>query len=135
MSLDLSVETRLRKKHGSIKVSGDANEELRTNQVYQNANALLAMLTDLIAARSHNQGGDSRNFTQYNFQVLRADVFMLGRDGTVTGNRIAPVRSSSCAGSSQNQNPNGSIRSSSPFRPKATLIRMRNLCCVFGRVF
>ena len=53
----------------------------------------------------HNEGGDSRNFTQYNFQVLRDDVFMLGRDGTVTGNRIAPVRSSSAVlVSSQNQN-------------------------------
>jgi len=32
----------------------------------------------------HNEGGDSRNFTEYNFQVLRDDIFMLGRDGTVT---------------------------------------------------
>lgn len=53
----------------------------------------------------HNEGGDSRNFTTYNFQVLRDDIFMLGRDGTVTGNRIAPVRSSSAViVSSQNQN-------------------------------
>ncbi len=53
----------------------------------------------------HNEGGDSRNFTEYNFQVLRDDIFMLGRDGTVTGNRIAPVRSSSAVlVSSQNQN-------------------------------
>jgi hypothetical protein len=53
----------------------------------------------------HNEGGDTRNFTQYNFQVLRDDVFMLGRDGTVTGNRVAPVRSSSAVlVSSQNQN-------------------------------
>jgi len=53
----------------------------------------------------HNEGGNSRNFTQYNFQVLRDDIFMLGRDGTVTGNRVAPVRSSSAVlVSSQNQN-------------------------------
>jgi hypothetical protein len=53
----------------------------------------------------HNEGGNSRNFTTYNYQVLRDDVFMLGRDGTVTGNRIAPVRSSSAVlVSSQNQN-------------------------------
>jgi hypothetical protein len=53
----------------------------------------------------HNEGGESRNFTEYNFQVLRDDIFMLGRDGTVTGNRIAPVRSSSAVlVSSQNQN-------------------------------
>jgi hypothetical protein len=53
----------------------------------------------------HNEGGESRNFTEYNFQVLRDDIFMLGRDGTVTGNRIAPVRSSSAVlVASQNQN-------------------------------
>jgi hypothetical protein len=43
----------------------------------------------------HNEGAVTRNWTSYNFQVLRDDVFMLGVDGTVTGNRIAPVRSSS----------------------------------------
>jgi hypothetical protein len=43
----------------------------------------------------HNEGIDTKNWTSYNFQVLRDDVFMLGKDGTVTGNRIAPVRSSS----------------------------------------
>jgi hypothetical protein len=52
----------------------------------------------------HNEGDLTRNFTTYNFQVLRDDVFMLGRDGTVTGNRVAPVRSSSAVlVSSQNQ--------------------------------
>ena len=43
----------------------------------------------------HNEGTETRNWTAYNFQVLRDDVFMLGVDGAVTGNRIAPVRSSS----------------------------------------
>jgi hypothetical protein len=53
----------------------------------------------------HNEGDRTRNFTTYNYQVLRDDVFMLGRDGTVTGNRVAPVRSSSAVlVSSQNQN-------------------------------
>ena len=53
----------------------------------------------------HNEGGNTRNFTQYNYQVLRDDIFMIGRDGTVTGNRVAPVRSSSAVlVSSQNQN-------------------------------
>ena len=52
----------------------------------------------------HNEGLTTRNETTYNFQVLRDDMFMLGRDGTVTGRRIAPVRSA-CAVivSSQNQ--------------------------------
>src|SRR5207245_533602 len=53
----------------------------------------------------HNEGGESRNWTSYNFQTLRDDIFFLARDGTVTKNRIAPARSS-CAVvvSSQNQN-------------------------------
>lgn len=53
----------------------------------------------------HNEGDVLRNWTSYNPQVLRDDVFMLGIDGTVTGNRIAPVRSSSAVlVGSQNQN-------------------------------
>jgi hypothetical protein len=53
----------------------------------------------------HNEGLTTRNYTSYDFQVLRDDGFMLGIDGTVTGHRVAPVRSS-CAVvvSSQNQN-------------------------------
>ncbi len=53
----------------------------------------------------HNEGLTTRNYTSYNFQVLRDDIFMLGIDGTVTGHRVAPARSS-CAVvvSSQNQN-------------------------------
>jgi hypothetical protein len=43
----------------------------------------------------HNEGGMTKNWTEYNFQVLRDDVYMLGVDGSTTGNRIAPVRSSS----------------------------------------
>ncbi len=43
----------------------------------------------------HYEGDEERNWTSYNYQVLRDDVFMLGRDGTVKRNRIAPVRSSS----------------------------------------
>lgn len=65
----------------------------------------LSMQANRKMPNRHNEGGDSRNFTTYNYQVLRDDVFMLGRDGTVTGNRIAPVRSSSAIlVSSQNQN-------------------------------
>jgi hypothetical protein len=44
----------------------------------------------------HNEGDISRNYVSYNFQTLRDDVFMLARDGDVTGNRIGPARSS-CA--------------------------------------
>jgi hypothetical protein len=65
----------------------------------------LSMQANRKMPNRHNEGGDTRNYTQYNFQVLRDDVFMLGRDGTVTGKRVAPVRSSSAVlVSSQNQN-------------------------------
>jgi hypothetical protein len=55
----------------------------------------------------HNEGETTRNWTAYNFQVLRDDVYMLGIDGTVTGNKISPARSA-CAVvvSSQNANRN-----------------------------
>jgi hypothetical protein len=41
------------------------------------------------------EGVTDRNFTTYNPQVLRDDVFMLGRDSTVKGNHLAVIRSSS----------------------------------------
>src|SRR5262249_29906521 len=44
----------------------------------------------------HNEGDVTRNYVSYNFQTLRDEVFMLARDGDVTGNRINPARSS-CA--------------------------------------
>jgi hypothetical protein len=53
----------------------------------------------------HNEGLLTRNYTTYNFQVLRDDIFMLGVDGTVTGHRIAPARSS-CAVLVSSQNAN-----------------------------
>lgn len=53
----------------------------------------------------HNEGDVLRNWTSYNFQTLRDDVFMLGIDGTVTGNRVAPVRSA-CAVLVGSQNAN-----------------------------
>lgn len=65
----------------------------------------LSMTANKKMPNRHFEGGDSRNFTSYNFQVLRDDIFMLGIDGTVTNNRVAPVRSSSAVlVSSQNQN-------------------------------
>ncbi len=44
----------------------------------------------------HADGDVQRNYTAYNFQTLRDDTYMLARDGTVTGNKINPARSS-CA--------------------------------------
>ena len=51
------------------------------------------------------EGAMDRNFTTYNPQVVRDDVFMLGIDGTVKKNRMAVLRSSSAVVvSSQNAN-------------------------------
>ena len=48
---------------------------------------------------------ETKNYTSYNFQVIRDDVFMLGLDSTAKNNKIAPVRSSSAVlVSSQNAN-------------------------------
>src|SRR5271170_1058115 len=65
----------------------------------------LQMTANVKRPMLHNEGLMTRNYTSYNFQVLRDDIYMLGVDGTVTGHRIAPARSS-CAilVSSQNAN-------------------------------
>lgn len=65
----------------------------------------LQMTANARSPMLHNEGLFTRNYTSYNFQVLRDDIFMLGVDGTVTNHRIAPARSS-CAilVSSQNAN-------------------------------
>ena len=56
----------------------------------------LVMKANANRAPLHFEGDPpTRNFTSYNFQVLRDDVFMLGLDSTVKKHRIAPVRSSS----------------------------------------
>jgi hypothetical protein len=65
----------------------------------------LSMTADAKRPMLHNEGLTTRNYTSYNFQVLRDDGYMLAVDGTVTGHRVAPARSS-CAilVSSQNAN-------------------------------
>ncbi|HVT56832.1 MAG TPA: hypothetical protein VHR45_00390 [Thermoanaerobaculia bacterium] len=47
------------------------------------------------SAMNHFEGTVTRNYASYNPQVIRTDAFMLGVSGTATGNKIAPVRSSS----------------------------------------
>jgi hypothetical protein len=44
----------------------------------------------------HNEGQLTRNYTQYNYQTLRDDVYMLGKDSTSKNGKIVPVRSA-CA--------------------------------------
>ncbi|MFV2055728.1 MAG: hypothetical protein ACC707_04635 [Thiohalomonadales bacterium] len=55
----------------------------------------LSMQANWKTARRHFEGGETRNYATYNTQVVRQDVFMLGRRGEINGGRIAPVRSSS----------------------------------------
>ena len=55
----------------------------------------LSQRTNVKKPMLHNEGLMTKNWTSYNFQVLRDDIFMLGRDGSVVGGRISPVRSSS----------------------------------------
>jgi hypothetical protein len=45
--------------------------------------------------RLHFEGGPTRNYATYNPQVVRDDIFQLGRHGTVKKGKIAPIRSSS----------------------------------------
>ncbi|HXT75367.1 MAG TPA: hypothetical protein VN780_03690 [Candidatus Eisenbacteria bacterium] len=65
----------------------------------------LQMTANVRRPMLHNEGTMTRNYTSYNFQVLRDDIYMLGIDGTVTNHRIAPARSS-CAVLVSSQNAN-----------------------------
>ncbi len=65
----------------------------------------LSMMANQRKPMLHNEGLITRNWTSYAFQVLRDDGFMLGIDGTVTGHRIAPARST-CAVIVSSQNAN-----------------------------
>ncbi|HZV34042.1 MAG TPA: hypothetical protein VFB72_05650 [Verrucomicrobiae bacterium] len=65
----------------------------------------LPMRANQHTALNKYEGITTRNYTSYNPQVLRDDVFMLGLDGTVKNNRLAVLRSSSAViVSSQNAN-------------------------------
>ena len=45
--------------------------------------------------RHHYEGGETRNYATYNPQVVRDQMFMLGKRGSANDSKIAPVRSSS----------------------------------------
>ncbi|HUA55167.1 MAG TPA: hypothetical protein VMB81_23500 [Candidatus Sulfotelmatobacter sp.] len=55
----------------------------------------LPIQADWKTERHHYEGGETRNFATYNPQIARDDMFQLGRHGTIKGNVIAPIRSSS----------------------------------------
>lgn len=56
----------------------------------------LPMKSDAKTPMLHNEGLTTRNYTNYNFEVLRSDIYMLGVDSTVLKHRVAPTRST-CA--------------------------------------
>jgi hypothetical protein len=45
--------------------------------------------------RHHYEGGFTRNYATYNPQIVRDDMFFIGRHGPVKGSKITPIRSSS----------------------------------------
>jgi hypothetical protein len=53
----------------------------------------------------HNEGTVTRNYTNYNYQTLRNDLYMLGVDSTVKDHQVVPVRSA-CAVVVSSQNAN-----------------------------
>ncbi len=55
----------------------------------------LPMKANQKVASNKFEGVTTRNYTSYNPQVIRDDVFMLGKDSTVKSNRTAVIRSSS----------------------------------------
>lgn len=55
----------------------------------------LPMESNFKADKKHFEGGASRNYTSYNPQVIRDDIYMLGIRDVGRGAQIAPVRSSS----------------------------------------
>jgi hypothetical protein len=56
----------------------------------------LAMRANQYKPMLHNEGQTTRNYTNYSYQTLRDDVYMLGVDSTVKDHRVVPVRSA-CA--------------------------------------
>jgi hypothetical protein len=56
----------------------------------------LAMRANQARPMLHNEGQVTRNYTNYNYQTLRDDVYMLGVDSTVKGHKVVPIRSA-CA--------------------------------------
>jgi hypothetical protein len=65
----------------------------------------LPMMANLKSRMLHNEGLTTRNYVAYNFEVLRNDIYMLGIDGSVKNNRVAPTRST-CAVVVSSQNAN-----------------------------
>ncbi|WP_415663384.1 hypothetical protein, partial [Rariglobus hedericola] len=55
----------------------------------------LPMRANQMVAGNKFEGTTTRNYTSYNPQVVRDDVFMLGKDATYKKNRLAVIRSSS----------------------------------------
>ena len=55
----------------------------------------LDVKTNTVRPVLHYEGGFSKFYAAYNPQVMRADGFLLGKNGVAKGNRVSPVRSAS----------------------------------------
>src|SRR4029077_19490096 len=55
----------------------------------------LSGFTNRLTPQLHYEGEISKILAQYKPQGLRSDGFYLGRNGTVQGNKISPIRSAS----------------------------------------
>ncbi|MCG3136144.1 MAG: hypothetical protein HMLKMBBP_03984 [Planctomycetes bacterium] len=88
--------------HGSDRVTCQTCHTAWTTSCY---GCHLSMSANNRKEIRHWQGGISRNWTSYNYQSMRDDTFLLGRDGTVTGNKVSPIRPACpIVVGSQNQN-------------------------------
>ena len=99
---DPSTRPRLPLAHPSAQVSCYACHSSWSTSCFgchlpQRANQRRPML--------HYEGANTRNYTNYNFQTLRDDVYMLGVDSTVRGHKVVPIRSA-CAVLVSSQNAN-----------------------------
>ncbi len=97
-----SVSDMTKLAHGSNRV---ACQTCHTAWVTSCFGCHLPMSANRKKPNLHSEGKNSRNWTQYSFQTLRDDVFMLGHDSTVHGNDVTTIRSS-CAVLVDSQNAN-----------------------------
>ncbi|MFA0755349.1 MAG: hypothetical protein YPKNTGVA_000853 [Candidatus Fervidibacter sp.] len=93
LSNDLATDKRLQAKTGRRAMTCVACHSAWVPNCW---GCHLPMKANYRTRKLHFEGEELRNFTAYNFQTIRDDAYMLGVDGTVTGNRIAPVHSA-CA--------------------------------------
>ncbi|KGK01527.1 hypothetical protein ND16A_2981 [Thalassotalea sp. ND16A] len=91
-------------QHWGLDVSADmlahSNDEMECYSCHQSwttscGGCHLPIEANWKVSSKHFEGDESRNYASYNPQVVRDQIFMLGRRGDINGGKIAPLRSSS----------------------------------------